>query len=638
MTLSDEHQFILDYFNEKLPEDYKVKLKNEIDQFKLKENSSLPHFQKNGKVTWLSVSKSYESLIEFIQNLRCWVIPSYGYEDIDAIVRQGDTELTEKILETFDGVYFRWVSDIRDFHKIIEKFNFLRQTVKKRPARKFKSDNTLNYLRQKFYISLINGNKEDVFESIKEIDDRQLDMMQNTLSLKIVANNKFGNYEAVVKDENIELLLSLKLTKKVKIALLNSYYQFYFDGISDIEKFEKIFSENNLHHKLVGIITPDILSYNEGFVKMLSLEIKLNREQTRVNELADYQEDPFVVNLRNSFSNDIEEIIEEPIPVVSTEVHENIDWTNIKKFVLNENEIEVRRFCKFLNKNISEEELIILEEILTDDETSDPKKKYLCDVLITKLIELFVDDEKFPEDEYLYIYKQLFEFWSFLKSKTSDTKDNEFFIILAEVLLTSDASLQGDVINKISSWWTENPALSNIKFIGNALELVSIYTNNKQMVDIWYDVVTKIENNKRSFSKSDLNLWMRLGNFFEIPEAEIQNRLKSIVESYEEDVFTHLNGKNIIIFSFQENAAKAAQNEIEERGNCSVKIINKIISTEEARVVENCEFILYVWRANKHSNFKALDKYKNDLVYVPGTGSSSIVGTLESECKKKYYL
>ena len=135
------------------------------------------------------------------------------------------------------------------------------------------------------------------------------------------------------------------------------------------------------------------------------------------------------------------------------------------------------------------------------------------DVLITKLIELFVDDEKFPEDEYLYIYKQLFEFWSFLKSKTSDTKDNEFFIILAEVLLTSDASLQGDVINKISSWWIENPALSNIKFIGNALELVSIYTNNKQMVDIWYDVVTKIENNKRSFSKSDLNLWMRLGNF-----------------------------------------------------------------------------------------------------------------------------
>ena len=46
---------------------------------------------------------------------------------------------------------------------------------------------------------------------------------------------------------------------------------------------------------------------------------------------------------------------------------------------------------------------------------------------------------------------------------------------------------------------------------------MSIYTNNKQMVDIWYDVVTKIENNKQSFSKSDLNLWMRLGNFFEIP-------------------------------------------------------------------------------------------------------------------------
>ena len=55
-----------------------------------------------------------------------------------------------------------------------------------------------------------------------------------------------------------------------------------------------------------------------------------------------------------------------------------------------------------------------------------------------------------------------------------------------------------------------------------------------------------------------------VGQLFEIPEAEIQNRLKSIVESYEEDVFTHLKGKNIIIFHFKK-CAKAAQNEIEER-------------------------------------------------------------------------
>ena len=51
----------------------------------------------------------------------------------------------------------------------------------------------------------------------------------------------------------------------------------------------------------------------------------------------------------------------------------------------------------------------------------------------------------------IYIYTNNYlSFGLFLKSKTSDTKDNEFFIILAEVLLTSDASLQGDVINKIS--------------------------------------------------------------------------------------------------------------------------------------------------------------------------------------------
>ena len=36
---------------------------------------------------------------------RCWVIPSYSYGGYDAIVRQGDTELTEEDFATFDGVY-----------------------------------------------------------------------------------------------------------------------------------------------------------------------------------------------------------------------------------------------------------------------------------------------------------------------------------------------------------------------------------------------------------------------------------------------------------------------------------------------------------------------------------------------------
>ena len=54
MTLGVEHQFILNYFNEKLAEDYKVK-QIKIDHFKLKENNDF-HFIITGKVTWLSVS------------------------------------------------------------------------------------------------------------------------------------------------------------------------------------------------------------------------------------------------------------------------------------------------------------------------------------------------------------------------------------------------------------------------------------------------------------------------------------------------------------------------------------------------------------------------------------------------------
>ena len=57
----------------------------------------------------------------------------------------------------------------------------------------------------------------------------------------------------------------------------------------------------------------------------------------------------------------------------------------------------------------------ILDIVTNDDFTNDNILNSLIDDLITKLVEVYVENEKFPESKNLSIYIELLEIWHFRK-------------------------------------------------------------------------------------------------------------------------------------------------------------------------------------------------------------------------------
>ena len=166
--------------------------------------------------------------------------------------------------------------------------------------------------------------------------------------------------------------------------------------------------------------------------------------------------------------------------------------------------------------------------------------------------------------------------------------------------------------------------------VRTALEFLFYHASkNKISSHLWYEAIEIVKNNKNSLYISDLVLWRRLGEKFDIEKTYLEDIFRDKESFSEKDNLILKRFKKIIIVSLQENSAKQAKIDILQRIDCNIILLNKVLSVNDAKVVEDADIILYVWSANKHSNFKALNKFRHKFIYVKGTGSASIVKALE---------
>ena len=127
-----------------------------------------------------------------------------------------------------------------------------------------------------------------------------------------------------------------------------------------------------------------------------------------------------------------------------------------------------------------------------------------------------------------------------------------------------------------------------------------------------------------------------MGKRLKVDDAFIEtNLIKETDKVLEEDVLKKLNFKKIAIVSLQENSAKSASLEIKERTGADVIIINKNAAGDLTESAKTADVILYVWASAKHSIYRAFDNNRDLLQYVQGTGSASIIRTLENYVLKK---
>ena len=69
----------------------------------------------------------------------------------------------------------------------------------------------------------------------------------------------------------------------------------------------------------------------------------------------------------------------------------------------------------------------------------------------------------------------------------------------------------------------------------------------------------------------------------------------------------------------------------EARSPAKVFVVSSSVADEATERARNADCILLVWSGISHAAFRAFDGDREKIVYVPGSGSSSIVFALERE-------
>jgi len=114
----------------------------------------------------------------------------------------------------------------------------------------------------------------------------------------------------------------------------------------------------------------------------------------------------------------------------------------------------------------------------------------------------------------------------------------------------------------------------------------------------------------------------------ETSEADLMP-LRAPPEEVREDALAHANLRKIAIVSLQEPAAREAGRELENRSGATVTLITGLVQSAFTTAARDADLILFVWAACSHAVYRAFDNCRERLVYVQGTGASSIIAAAE---------
>ena len=143
----------------------------------------LPFFiTSQNEIAWFNIAHDADDLQSTIQNLRCWFIPSYGWEDSRGWIvtdHSGSTGLAKQISNMSPAGYCRWRSKQTDFESIARKLSQIRFLDKAKPDLPPNGPPPLIQIRQQFVTALVAGDKSSAEQAIHLVETHQLDSADN---------------------------------------------------------------------------------------------------------------------------------------------------------------------------------------------------------------------------------------------------------------------------------------------------------------------------------------------------------------------------------------------------------------------------------------------------------------------------
>ncbi len=653
-------------------------IRHEIRSLLVGSEAHLPYFHGN-QATWITVAADATALRSAIAGLRAWIIPSFAWEDrIRPIIQPKDYQgpLAEILRAVSPTGYYRWHSTSSAARgKILEKLSLWRKVLVVRPVTSHAVAPNLFELREQFQLALATGDRTLAETSVAAIDEEQLDTASNTAFMRTQLRARFGCYDDIVNDPNLSRMLALNVPRNVRTAIIDAFYERFIRihiALSNVERAVDAF-QNNVLPSIQGLFPLARPEDSEGakwFLKQLAhVKPPTSEESPRSNEeiyfnalrrsdwrcvqevglafLDSEQGGPIDAFVRKGL---IESLSHEPNAELALRlnVFERTplpaqNWSDFLESMRKSDLQGARAFLALAERpslqlndlKVARTVISGIEECLTSPSLANGLQAEVLTQSLASLVEDLVGDSEYPRCSLASVYLTVLHLWASNRNGSLLAGDSNVVISLATGVLQCQQSEEVEVARLIRTWWESRPVKAKLPFVLESLDLLEeLSTQVATAQGLWIDGVTFIGSRAVALTQTERNLWRSLGQRLGFDSATVDEYLAldgvpADDAFVPEDPLAGAGLRKVAIVSLHSKSAQGAAQIIHDRSNAAVVVVDGVVAGPTTDSAKTAEVILLVWAATKHAVFRAFDDVRDKVVYVQGTGISSIVLALE---------
>jgi hypothetical protein len=535
-------------------------------------SASLPFFAKANEVLWCTIAPDNDALRQSVAALHAWVLPSFagaGTEDgyVQPQVAKGG--LAAKIIASSPDGYYRWRCPRAKLPQIIEKLRLQRSLEAIRPPRTRPPRPSLYELRARFAAALLIGDRDGAEEIISQLDSLQLETAVNTQFMRIRMWHHFRELDRIRDHPALPHLLAQPLPPRVRS---------WIDEALGVQA-------------APAIVPPP--------------EPPPAAAKAEVTQIA-------------------------PVPLTWA------DWfafVKVGKKVAADLFLQERQASASSDFSSSVIETLVggLEEFFVEEALRNRERGAILEG-VSEIIEQYVREPEFPRPALGKFYLVLLQLWGALHAGTSIGREHGHVLLeLASALLRLNLEPK-EVRKSLEDWWRAKAAPSQLPFALDAIELLERELPGTDATgNLWVEAADVIKRSTEALPTSDRELWRSAGNRLGIDADAVAEYLPPEAAPGEGvDTFVAAQLHHVAIICLREEQANQAANVIRERSGAKVTIVTATAAGAETTQACQADVVLFVWMASTHAVFRAFDRFdRKRFCYVQGTGSSSIVRTLE---------
>jgi hypothetical protein len=272
-----------------------------------------------------------------------------------------------------------------------------------------------------------------------------------------------------------------------------------------------------------------------------------------------------------------------------------------------------------------------LEELYVDDALRSRERNLILQG-VAEMLQDYVREPGFPQTTLGGFYLALLRLWGSLHAGTSIGQEHGHVLLeLASAVLQLNIE-PNEVLKILEGWWQAKRSPSQIPYVLDAIELLARELPGTEAIgNLWLEAAEAIKRSPDTLSPSDRVLWRIAGEVLGLDSATVAEYLPlDTTTAVEEDILAVAELKHVAIVCLREEQAEKAAKVIRDRSGSQVTVVTSTVASAETTTARQADVVLFVWLASTHAVFRAFDGFdRKQFAYVQGTGSSSIVRSLE---------